>query len=95
MKKIYFILLILVAPMLFGNFGLIEYAVLHPKTTPLDSVNRKQKQVTLYATAEPKIESNPEEEKENQENTQLSWAEYIRLVTKTILGFLLKLLAKF
>lgn len=94
MKKTYFLLLILIAPFLFGNFGLVEYAVLHPKTIQTDSINKaKQKQVVLYANAETKAETKPEE-KNNREST-MNWTQYVTMGIKAILGFLLHILARF
>ena len=94
MKKIYFIIFVLIAPFLFGNFGLVEYAVLHPKTVQTDSVKSKQKHVVLYSTTETKVENKPED-KGNQETTSPKWSQYIGMGFKAILGFLLHILARF
>lgn len=93
MKKTYFLLFVLIAPFLFSNFGLVEYSVLHPKTIQADSAKTKQRQVVRYASAEPKIESKPEE-KGNREN-ETRWTQYIALGFKAIVGFLLHILARF
>jgi hypothetical protein len=94
MKKIYFLLFVLIAPFLFSNFGLVEYAVLHPKSIQTDSLKAKQKHVVLYANAEPRIETKPDE-KGNRETTSTRWTQYIAMGFKAILGFLLHILARF
>ncbi len=93
MKKIYFLLLVLIAPFLFGNFGLVEYAVLHPKTIQTDSSKVKQKRIVLYANSETKVESKPDE-KESRENA-MQWTQYIAMGCKAIVGFLLNILPRF
>ncbi len=93
MKKIYFLLFVLIAPFIFGNFGLVEYAVLHPKTIQTDSSKVKQKRIVLYASAETKVQSKPDE-KESRENS-MQWTKYIAMGCKAIVGFLLHILARF
>ncbi len=93
MKKIYFLLFVWIAPILFSNFGLVEYAVLHPKTIQSDTAKTKTKQVVLYSNTESKVESKPTE-KDNQENTS-RWTKYISMGFKAIAGFLLHILARF
>jgi len=93
MKKIFFLLFVLAAPLLFGNFGLVEYSVLHPKTIQTDSSKVKQKRIVLYANSQAKVESKPEE-KESLKNT-MQWTQYIAMGCKAILGFLLHILARF
>jgi hypothetical protein len=93
MKKIRLILFMLAAPLLFGNFGMVEYAVLHPKTKTIqtDSLARKQKQVNLYAPEPETTEVKSEDEK----STNLPWGAYLVMGMKAIGGFLLKILAHF
>ncbi|MHA8077184.1 hypothetical protein [Aquirufa sp. TARAVU-A1A] len=93
MKKIRLILFMLAAPLLFGNFGMVEYAVLHPKTKTIqtDSLARKQKQVNLYAQESATTQVKSEEEK----STNSPWGAYLIMGMKAIGGFLLKILAHF
>lgn len=93
MKKFRLILFLLTAPILFGNFGMVEYAALHPKTKTIqtDSLVRKHKAVNLYAQESASTEVKAEEEK----STHLSWPAYLLMGMKAIGGFLLNLLAKF
>lgn len=93
MKKYCFILFIYCAPLLFSNFGMVEYAVLHPKTKAIqtDSLAQKQKQVNLYAKQLNTNEIKQEEEK----SSTIQWGDYLVMGVKAIVGFLLKLLAHF
>ncbi|MEY2895510.1 MAG: hypothetical protein RIS42_1229 [Bacteroidota bacterium] len=93
MKKYGFLLLLITSPLLFGNFGMVEYAVLHPKTKTVqaDSLNRKQRQVNLYAPVPQTPEVNSEEEK----SSTMHWGDYLVMGMKAIGGLLLKILAKF
>ena len=95
MKKFYFLLLMYCAPLLFSNFGLVEYSVLHPKakTVQSDSLQRTQRQVNLYSRpAEPTNEVNQEEEN-NSESIAANWGQYIVIGFKAILGFVINILA--
>ena len=95
MKKNRLILFMLAAPLLFGNFGMVEYAVLHPKTKTIQTDSLTQKQVNLYA----QTSSNTDEEKTNEDNTNESsdsfWKSTIIMGMKAIAGFLIKILAIF
>ena len=93
MKKICFILFLYCAPLLFSNFGMVEYAVLHPKTKTMqtDSLARKQKQVNLYAT---QLNTN-EVKREEEKSSTIHWGDYLVMGVKAIFGFLLKILAHF
>lgn len=93
MRKICFILLLITSPLLFSNFGMVEYAVLHPKikSVQIDSVARRQKQVNLYAQTQANSAVNSEDEK----SANLHWGDYFVMGMKAIGGFLLKLLAHF
>lgn len=93
MKKFGIILFVYCAPLLFGNFGMVEYAVLHPKTKTIqtDSLAKKPKQVNLYAK-----QLNTNEVKQEEEKTStIHWGDYLVMGLKAIVGFLLKLLAHF
>lgn len=94
--KARFTIFLLLSSLLFSNFGLVEYAVLHPKTKMIeaDSSNIKQKKVNMYAKAPNSNEVNSEEEKSN-DSGNLHWGNYIILGIKSFAGFLLKFLAKF
>ncbi|MEN9730569.1 MAG: hypothetical protein RLZ91_1687 [Bacteroidota bacterium] len=93
MKKYGLLLLLITSPLLFGNFGMVEYAVLHPKTKTVqaDSLHRKQRQVNLYAPVPQTPEVNSEEEK----SSTMHWGEYLVMGMKAIGALLLKILAKF
>lgn len=95
MKK-RFTTFILLSALLFSNFGLVEYAVLHPKTKTLqlDTINIKQKQVNLYVQEATSNEGKVDEEKSN-DTTNSNWGSYIIMGIKSIAGFLLNILAKF
>jgi hypothetical protein len=94
--KARFTIFLLLSSLLFSNFGLVEYAVLHPKTKMIqaDSSNIKQKKVNMYAQASNSNEAKAEEEKSNDSGS-LHWGSYIILGIKSFAGFLLKFLAKF
>ncbi|MEY4954561.1 MAG: hypothetical protein RI981_646 [Bacteroidota bacterium] len=93
MRKYGLLLLLITSPLLFANFGMVEYAALHPKTKTIqsDSLARKEKKVNLYIQASTKAEVNTEDDKANN----FSWSSYLILGMKAIGGFLLNLLAKF
>jgi 5'(3')-deoxyribonucleotidase len=83
MRKYGLLLLLITSPLLFANFGMVEYAA--------DSLARKEKKVNLYIQASTKAEVNTEDDKANN----FSWSSYLILGMKAIGGFLLNLLAKF
>jgi|GEM_PF-2347908 hypothetical protein len=91
MRKICFILLFITTPLLFSNFGMVEYTVLHPKTKSVqtDSLARKQKPVNLYAQDLKSTDVKQEEEKASN----MHWGDYLVLGIKAIGGLILKLLA--
>ncbi len=93
MRKYGLLLLLITSPLLFGNFGMVEYAVLHPKTKTVqkDSLVQKTKQVNLYAQASTPDQIKPEEEK----SVPFQWSSYIVMGMKAIGGLLLKILAQF
>lgn len=92
MKKTYFILFMFCAPMLFSNFGLVEYSVLHPKTktAQLDSIQLKQKQPNLYRPTESSTEA---KQKEDSKTYTITLSHYIITGLKGILGFFVHILA--
>ena len=91
MRKICFILIFITTPLLFSNFGMVEYTVLHPKTKSVhtDSLARKQKPINLYAQDLKSTEVKQEEEKASK----MHWGDYLVLGIKAIGGLILKLLA--
>jgi hypothetical protein len=92
MKKTSFILFMYCAPLLFGNFGLVEYSVLHPKskTVQADSLQLKQKQTNLYRPTESSVEAKPKEESKTY---TITLSHYIITGLKGILGFIINILA--
>lgn len=82
--------------LLFSNFGLVEYSVMHPKTKYIqsDSLQRTQKTANLYQSTEVTSESKQEEENNSESNTA-SWGQYLVLGMKAIVGFFVNILARF
>lgn len=93
MRKYGLLLLLITSPLMFGNFGMVEYAVLHLKTKTIqtDSLAQKHKQVNLYALASTPDQVKPEEEK----SVRFQWSNYLVMGMKAIGGLLLKILAQF
>jgi hypothetical protein len=93
MKKAYFILFMYCAPLLFSNFGLVEYSVLHPKTkaVQMDSLQLKQKQPNLYRPTESNGEA---KQKEDSKTYTITLSHYIITGLKGILGFFVHILAR-
>ncbi|MEK6547909.1 MAG: hypothetical protein AABZ56_06300 [Bacteroidota bacterium] len=94
MKQFIFIIFLISAPLLFSNFGLVEYAVLHPKTKTIQTDSLTQKQVNLYAQAIQTDDVKPDKDK-SKESANNFWASYIMMGMKAIAGFLIKILANF
>ncbi len=94
MKQFILLVFLVTTPLLFSNFGMVEYAVLHPKTKTIQTDSLTQKRVNLYAQATQTDEVKPDEDK-TQESTNSFWASYIIMGIKAIAGFLINFLANF